>query len=94
VISAFVYRSEGEELLAPNHEVREAFWFPLPALLDPTRFVERPMRRSEVDLAFPGILIGEPVRHVVWGLTYRFLEGFFRVVGRPLPDRWTQRRAG
>jgi len=31
---------------------------------------------------------------VVWGLTYRFLESFFQVVGHPLPDRWDQRRAG
>ncbi len=27
---------------------------------------------------------GEPERHVVWGLTYRFLEFFFEVMGRPL----------
>jgi 8-oxo-dGTP pyrophosphatase MutT (NUDIX family) len=94
VISAFVYRSESDQPLAPNHEVREAFWFPLPSLLDPARFVDRPMRRSEIDLAFPGILVGEPERHVVWGLTYRFLEVFFRIAGRPLPDRSTQRRAG
>ena len=94
VISAFVYRSESDHPLEPNHEVREAFWFPLPSLLEPARFVERPMRRSEIDFALPGILVGEPERHVVWGLTYRFLEGFFRIVGRPLPDRWSQRRAG
>ena len=93
VISAFVYRSEGDQPLAPNHEVREAFWFPLPALLEPARFVERPVRRAQ-SVTLPGILVGEPDRHVVWGLTYRFLEGFFRVVGRPLPDRWTQLRAG
>ena len=93
VISAFVYRSPGDQPLAPNHEVREAFWFPLPALLEPARFVERPVRRVET-YALPGILVGEPERHVVWGLTYRFLEGFFRVVGHPLPDRWTTRWAG
>jgi len=93
VISAYVYRSAGDQPLAPNHEVREAFWFPLPALLEPARFVERPVRRVET-YALPGILVGEPERHVVWGLTYRFLEGFFRVVGKPLPDRWTERRAG
>ena len=77
----------------PNHEVREAFWFPVSSLLDPARFVEHPVVRTR-RTGFPGILVGEPDRHVVWGLTYRFLEIFFRVVGRPLPDRWTQRRAG
>jgi 8-oxo-dGTP pyrophosphatase MutT (NUDIX family) len=93
VISAFVYRTQGEQPLVPNHEVREAFWFPLLSLLEPTRIVEHPVRRRETT-GFPGILVGEPDRHVVWGLTYRFLEGFFCVVGRPLPDRWTQLRAG
>ncbi len=93
VISAFVYRIEGEQRLVPNHEVREAFWFPLPALLEPARFVEHPVRRTP-SFAFPGILVGEPQRHVVWGLTYRFLESFFSVIGQPLPDRWTQQRVG
>jgi hypothetical protein len=37
---------------------------------------------------FPGIVVGEPDRHVVWGLTYRFLEVFFRALGRPFPDSW------
>jgi len=93
VISAFVYRIEGDAPLALNHEVREAFWFPVRSLREPTRFVDRRMVRAQTQL-LPGILVGEPERHVVWGLTYRFLESFFTIVGRPLPDRWTQLRAG
>jgi hypothetical protein len=41
---------------------------------------------------YPGILVGEPDRHVVWGLTYRFLEIFLDVLGRPLPERWVRDR--
>jgi 8-oxo-dGTP pyrophosphatase MutT (NUDIX family) len=93
LISAFVYRTLGEQPLVPNHEVREAFWFPLASLLEPARFVERPVARAE-SFPLPGILVGEPDRHVVWGLTYRFLETFFQIVGRPFPDRWSERRAG
>ena len=84
VISAFVYGLPRRARLAPNDEVREAFWFPLAGLSDPARLV--PYRAHSVE--FPGILIGEPERHVVWGLTYSFLESFFRAVGRPLPNRW------
>ena len=40
-------------------------------------------------MRFPAILVGNPERHIVWGLTYRFLEVFFEVVGHPLPDRWS-----
>jgi len=86
VISAWVYALEevGEPSL--NHEVQQAFWFPLAGLLDPLRHVPHPV--GEAGMEFPGILVGEAGRHVVWGLTYSFLESFFVAVGRPLPDRW------
>jgi len=88
VISAFVYHLPSPPPLEPNYEVEEAFWFPLPALREASRHVEYRVDRPGMD-AFPGILVGEPDRHVVWGLTYRFLEVFFQAVGSPLPDRWT-----
>jgi 8-oxo-dGTP pyrophosphatase MutT (NUDIX family) len=84
VISAFVYHVVDPPALVPNHEVREAFWFPLRALLDPERHV---VGRRYAGTQLPGILVGRPERHVVWGLTYRFLEHFFEVLGRPLPGR-------
>jgi hypothetical protein len=34
--------------------------------------------------------VGDPERHIVWGLTYRFLELFFEMLGSPLvhaPDQ-------
>ena len=87
VISAFVYHAVEIPTLRPNHEVSEAFWFPLDALEDPSRHVSfAPPAAGE--LPFPGIRVGESAPHVVWGLTYRFLEVFFEAVGRPLPDRW------
>jgi 8-oxo-dGTP pyrophosphatase MutT (NUDIX family) len=89
VISAFVYHAPDPPPLATNHEVRDAFWVPLPFLIDPERRVALPFDRGD-GLRYPGILVGEPERHVIWGLTYRFLECFFEVVGRPLPDRWRE----
>jgi 8-oxo-dGTP pyrophosphatase MutT (NUDIX family) len=93
VISAFAYRLEEPAPLEPNLEVASAFWFPLHELLDPQRHVEYRARASSGAQPYPGILIGEPDRHVVWGLTYRFLEVFFQIVGRPLPDRWGDLRS-
>jgi 8-oxo-dGTP pyrophosphatase MutT (NUDIX family) len=84
VISVYVYRAVTSAPLITNHEVRSAFWFPISALTDPTRRVTHASR----GLPFPGILVGESGRHVVWGLTYSFLESFFNALGRPLPDRW------
>jgi 8-oxo-dGTP pyrophosphatase MutT (NUDIX family) len=87
LISAFVYVLPAAPDLILNHEVEQAFWFPVRSLLEPARHVPYLGRAS---LEYPGILVGEPGRHVVWGLTYSFLEAFFAVVGRPLPDRWSK----
>ncbi len=84
VISVYVYRVAASARLVTNDEVRSAFWFPIAELIDPGRRVTHAVR----GLPFPGILVGEPDRHVVWGLTYSFLESFFSALGRPLPGRW------
>jgi 8-oxo-dGTP pyrophosphatase MutT (NUDIX family) len=80
VISAFVYHHHSPSPLRVNHEVEEAFWVSLSALSDPARRVEysHPLVGAET---FPGILVGHPDRHVVWGLTYRFVEMFLAVAG-------------
>jgi 8-oxo-dGTP pyrophosphatase MutT (NUDIX family) len=87
LVSAHVYHLEDPGALAPNYEVREAFWFPVAELLDSTRHVDY-LHPAMRDVRYPGILVGIPERQVVWGLTYRILEGFFSVLGRPLPERW------
>jgi 8-oxo-dGTP pyrophosphatase MutT (NUDIX family) len=87
VISAHVYHLSESESLAPNAEVETAFWFPVEDLLDPQRQVDYSYAAAG-EMPFPGILVGEPGRHVVWGLTYRFLDMFMAVAGCPLPDRW------
>jgi 8-oxo-dGTP pyrophosphatase MutT (NUDIX family) len=88
VISAFVYAVDRIGPLTLSHEVREAIWFPVAELRDPARHTDYVYRLQDAMLRFPGILVGEPERHIVWGLTYRFLEGFFTLLGVPLPDRW------
>ncbi len=85
-VSAFVFYASAPGPLALNHEVRDAFWFPLAALSDRERQTDHPAD-VESDRLFPGILVDEPRRRVVWGLTYRFLDRFLRVLGQPLPER-------
>jgi 8-oxo-dGTP pyrophosphatase MutT (NUDIX family) len=83
VISAYVYHLLAPGPLLKNHEVEETFWVPLRHLRDETRHVEFPYAPAP-GRRFPGIVVGQPERHVVWGLTYRFLEIFFDIVDRPL----------
>ena len=80
VLSAFVYRTERPLPLTPNHEVRTALWVPAPTLVDPGRHV--PYRWGL--LSYPGICVGEPERHVVWGLTYQLVEDLFERIGMRL----------
>jgi 8-oxo-dGTP pyrophosphatase MutT (NUDIX family) len=77
VLSAFVYRTDRPAPLVPNHEVRAALWVPMQSLVDPARHVSH--RRGP--LSYPGVLVGVPDRHVVWGLTYQLLEGLFDRIG-------------
>jgi len=87
VVSAHVFQIDDPVPAVPDErEVRAAMWFPLHELHSPDRHVDYTVAR--MDYKFPGILVGEPDRHIVWGLTYRFLDIFFEAVDRPLPDRW------
>ena len=80
VLSAFVYRLDARAPLVRNHEVRETLWVPLARLVDP---VHRVRHRFGL-VRFPGIVVGEPDRHVVWGLTYRLVNDLLGLVGSPL----------
>ena len=77
VLSAFVYRLDSRVPLTPNHEVREALWVPVTQLVDPGHRVSHRWGLGH----FPGICVGTPGRHVVWGLTYGLVEELLRVVG-------------
>jgi 8-oxo-dGTP pyrophosphatase MutT (NUDIX family) len=91
VVSAHVYHVIDPGPLVPNREVQEAFWFPVSRLLDPDRHVVYP-HATYGGRELPGILVGTPDRHIVWGLTYRFLDVFLGAIGQPLPDRWIDPR--
>lgn len=87
VVTAHVYHSTFSGALTLDAlEVASAMWTPFSVLTDPKKHVGY-TSSTTADLVFPGIEVGEPGRHVVWGLTYRFLEIFMEAVGRPLPDR-------
>lgn len=78
------YLTEPQEFdLAPK-EVQEAFWFPLAEMLEQARSVEYTIAHRP-EARYPGILVGVPDRHVVWGLTYRFLENLMDVLGHSIP---------
>jgi len=89
VVSAHVYHvPEPDPFVLETREVADAMWFPVAGILEPHRHVGyRSPHVAEIE--FPGILVGRPDRHVVWGLTYRFLDIFMGAIELPLPQRWS-----
>ncbi len=82
-IAAFVYEVDagaGNDL-ALNYEVAEAFWVPLAWFEDPSRVIDY-RHPPYPEVSFPGVVVGDPERHIVWGLTFRFLSAFFEILGR------------
>lgn len=84
VVSCYVYRVDQPAPLHLNYEVQSVAWVPCATLLD---------RRCSLVYhpaivpgeAFPGLRVGAGASQVVWGLTYRFVEQFFRILDHPLP---------
>ncbi len=79
IVSAYVYMTEPDFIPRLNHEVRDVLWVPLTVFQEHGRVVEvrHPAAPEEV---FPGIRVSENDDQIVWGLTRRFLERFFRLL--------------
>jgi 8-oxo-dGTP pyrophosphatase MutT (NUDIX family) len=87
VVAAHAFHlARDQELDLCVEEVQTAFWFPLVDLLDGSRRVDYVFPKNP-GARYPGIVVGLPDRHVVWGLTYRVLGTLFDALGRPLSDR-------
>jgi 8-oxo-dGTP pyrophosphatase MutT (NUDIX family) len=87
LVSAFVYEMSVRPELELNREVAEARWMPIAEIASAERQVWREFEYSGGKIELPGIRVFDDERApVLWGLTYRFLEVFMRVVGRPIPN--------
>ena len=84
VISCFVFIVESVSALRPNHEVSDVVSLPISRLLDPS--LRTTVRYdAAAGLEFPGVFLDPDDPRVVWGLTYRFLTGFFSLFDQHLP---------
>jgi len=86
VISAFAYLVRNPEIGLQGSEVREAYWIALRDLLDPETHVKYSYPQAGPDWRFPGIALSSQAEHVVWGLTYTFLEQFFGLIEHSIPS--------
>lgn len=85
-VSAYVYAIEGDPPLRPNYEIREAFWSPLSHSDDPARQEMRDFTYMDHTSSMPTIRLMDDSRApVLWGITYKFMDDFMGVIGRPIP---------
>lgn len=89
VVSCFVYAVKTHPGLYPdNREIAGAFWVPV-------RELDNPDRRSRVEFPvrgrlrkFPALKLRDGSEPPLWGLTYRLLRNFNKVIHRAIePDR-------
>ncbi len=90
VISCFVYAVNQRPVLSPDdREIADAFWVPVRDLVNPAR-------RSQVDFtfrnrqrSFPAVRTDDDNEPPLWGITYRLLRDFNKIIHRSIdPDRY------
>jgi 8-oxo-dGTP pyrophosphatase MutT (NUDIX family) len=80
VLSAFVYRLPSRVLLALNEEVAEAIWVPLSRFIDPAYSADFQHPRMP-DSLMSAVRLSESDQHILWGLSYRVMEAFWKAAG-------------
>jgi len=74
-VRPFVYLLPARPTLLLSAEVRQALWVPVAPLLGGARQATYTLSRGDQSLEFPAWDVDG---HLVWGLTYRVLDEFFR----------------
>ena len=84
VVSCFVFMMSSVGPFRQNHEVANVFTLPMSRLLETKRQTEVQYDAWQGQV-FPAIRLSNHEEPIVWGLTYRFLENFFALLGHQLP---------
>jgi 8-oxo-dGTP pyrophosphatase MutT (NUDIX family) len=80
-VACFVYLVTGEPPLLLSDEVTEAFWVPIAALTAPERLITAKIQFCERSVTTPAIILPQPDKPLLWGITYRLVCEFLEIVG-------------
>lgn len=72
-VACFVYELEAPHELTLSDEVEDAFWVPLEFLWAPERSRMNLVNFAGKHLEAPSILLPQPGKPVLWGITYRLV---------------------
>jgi 8-oxo-dGTP pyrophosphatase MutT (NUDIX family) len=80
-VACFVYFLDGPPpTITRSHEIADAFWVPLALLREPARQITAQVTFAAATQDVPAILLPQPGKPVLWGITYRLLHHFFRLL--------------
>lgn len=79
-VACFVYLISGGEPLQLSDEVKETFWVSLEALREPARRITAAIRFRERTVTTPAIILPEPDKPLLWGITYRLVSEFLEII--------------
>jgi 8-oxo-dGTP pyrophosphatase MutT (NUDIX family) len=80
-VSCFIYQlEEVGPFRLMKEEVQEAFWVPLSALTDSSRYGEKSVRFDGQTMMSPGITLPHPGEPALWGLTYLLVKDFIAML--------------
>ncbi len=80
-VACFVYLVCGDPPLLLSDEVTEAFWVPLEELALPERRITAQIRFCQETITSPAIILPQPEKPLLWGITYRLISEFLEIVG-------------
>lgn len=81
LVSCYVYALQEIPPLSPNYEIAETLWFPLGELLNPERHHPARLVYRGRTITAPAVDLIGPDRTVLWGITYRLIDSFFKIIG-------------
>jgi 8-oxo-dGTP pyrophosphatase MutT (NUDIX family) len=88
-VACFVYLVTGEPPLLLSDEVTEAFWVPLTTLTIPERRITARILFCDRSVTTPAIILPQPDKPLLWGITYRLVNEFLEIMGREEPGEKT-----
>jgi len=83
LVSCFVYAVPQHPRLMPNHEIADAFWYPLGELPLPGRHRLETFVWRGASTTQPVAELLPPGKPLLWGITYRLLDNFFAILALP-----------
>jgi len=83
-VSCFAYAAVSTEIHPVlNREVRDVFWARLSDIRDPARHQTATVGFSGRSLEVPAIILTQPDKPVLWGITYRLVMQFLEIIHSP-----------